>query len=219
MSVTPEQYNRRSFIHARLAAAGAEFVDIGDAAVADRFPGRPVPSLGLADLSPLPRTGIKGPRAFAWLVEAGWPVPTANNTVAMQEAGHIVARLGDREAIVLVRFDADHDRVRQLADAIPGGGAWVVPRRDTNCWFRLRGDRAVDCLQKLCGVDLRAAHFPAGSVAQTSVARLNAIVIRDPAAEGHEFHLLADSASAGWFWNAVLDAMDEFGGGPAGLNE
>jgi sarcosine oxidase subunit gamma len=31
------------------------------------------------------------------------------------------------------------------------------------------------------------------------------------------FHLLADSASADYLWEALLDAMAEFGGAPVGL--
>jgi sarcosine oxidase, subunit gamma len=31
------------------------------------------------------------------------------------------------------------------------------------------------------------------------------------------FHLLGDSASAGYMWDCLLDAMAEFGGHPVGL--
>lgn len=66
---------RRSFVHPRLVAAGAAFRDIGDALVAAAFPATPVPPLGLADLSPLPGTGLRGGNALAWLAGQGWPVP------------------------------------------------------------------------------------------------------------------------------------------------
>lgn len=209
-TVTPEQYNRRSFVYPRLVAAGATFRDIGDAALAVDFP-EPTPALGLADLSPLARTGIKGPRALAWLAERGWAVPADNNLALMTEDGHICARLSNAEALILGPIDGS--AIAELNTAVPGGGVWSAPRRDSHCWFRLQGGPSVDCLQKLCGIDLRAHQFPVGSVAQTSIARLNAIVIRDPA---DAFHLLADSASALWFWDALLDAMAEFDGGPVG---
>jgi sarcosine oxidase, subunit gamma len=213
MSVTPEQFNRRSFVHPRLVAAGAEFREIAGAALATGFPQQPAPALGLADLSPVPRTGVKGPRALAWLGEKGWPVPEANNRAVRSEDGHVIARLADGEALILAPTDGDGRAVYDLEAAIPGEGAWATPRRDSSCWFRLQGDAAVDCLQKLCGVDLREKSFPVGSIAQTSVARLNCVVIRDP---DNAFHLLTDSASAIWFWDNLLDAMAEFDGGPVG---
>ena len=219
MTVTPEHFDRRSFVYPRLTAAGARFADAGDAAVASAYPDSPTPPLGLVDASPLARTGIKGPRALAWLAEAGWPVPDTNNRGVATDEGALVLRLGDREALVLPPFAGGTAAVRALDAAIPGTGAWAVPRRDSHAWFVLRGDAAVDCLAKLCGVDLRPGAFPAGAVAQTSVARLSAVVCRDPVSAVPAFHLLADSASAIWFWDALLDAMQEFGGGPLGSAE
>ena len=213
MSVTPGQYNRRSFIHTRLVAAGAEFRETAQAALATAFPGDP-PALGLADLSPVPRAGVKGRRALSWLGEQGWPVPEANNAAVWSGDGHIVARLADSEALLLGPPGGDGDALTALAAAIPGDGAWATPRNDSHCWFRLQGEDAVDCLQKLCGVDLREHAFPVGAIAQTSVARLTCIVIRD---REQAFHLLSDSASAIWFWDTLLDAMAEFDGGPVGV--
>lgn len=219
MPITPEQFHRRSFVYPRLLAAGAAFTDIGDAAVAASFPGRPTPPLGLADLSPLPRTGVKGPRALEWLGERGWPVPQVSNTAAATAAGDQVLRLGDRELLVLASPAGDGEAVRELEAAIPGDGAWHVPRRDSHCAFALQGEADVACLLKLCGVDLRPARFPAGAVAQTSVARLNAIVCRAPEDRARTFHLLADSASALWLWDVLVDAMAELDGGPIGVGQ
>lgn len=220
MSIAPEQYNRRSFVYPRLVAAGARFVAIGDAAVADAFPDAANPALGLVDLSPLPRTGLKGPRALAWVQERGWPVPEQNNRAQQATNGSLVCRLSDRELLILAdpasAPSAHGQDVCALERDAPGVDVWSVPRRDSHAWFVLRGAHAVDCLQKLCGVDLRDDTFPPGMIAQTSVARLNTVVCRDPHAG---FHLLADSASALWFWDALLDAAGEFGGGPMGLSE
>lgn len=218
MAVTPEHFNRRSFIYPRLIEAGAEFTEVVDTAVAARYP-HDAPPLGLVDLSPMPRTGIKGPGALEWLAGQGWPVPGENNQAAHTESGGLVLRLGNREAFVLPSSRGDGDTVRTLEHSIPGDGAWHMPRRDTHAWFLLRGDAAVECMAKLCGVDLREDRFPRGAIAQTSVARLNTIVCREIAGATPGFHLLADSASAIWFWDALLDAMQEFGGGPLGIHE
>ena len=70
---------------------------------------------------------------------------------------------------------------------------------------------------KICAVDLRPHKFADLSIAQTSVARLSAIVIRDDRGGTLGYHLLADSASAAYLWDCLIDAMAEFDGGPLGL--
>jgi sarcosine oxidase subunit gamma len=217
MSIKPQEINRRSFVYPRLVEAGAEFADRGDCAVAERIPAGADAPLRLFDLSPLFRTGIKGRKAREAATAAGWPVPEVNNTAVTAPGDGRVLRLGDNELLVLSGPTGDDTPARALEEAIPGGGAWHVPRRDSHCWFLLEGDEAVACLAKLCGVDLRPGHFPAGRIAQTSIARLNGIVCRDPDESRVAFHLLVDSASAIWFWDVLLDAMHEFGGRPAGL--
>lgn len=221
MSTRPEDRNRRSFVYPRLLEAGAEFGDVSQARVALAYPGRHRPPLGLADLSPLPRVGIRGRNALAWLEQQGWPVPTANNAAVQTSSAGIVVRLRDDEALVLSSTDTDaggHE-VLELESALPGENAWHTPRRESHCWFELRGVAAVDCLAKLCGVDLRPQHFPVGSVCQTSVARLNTIVYAGFHPNTPVFGLLADSGSAIWFWDMLLDAMSEYDGGPIGLYE
>lgn len=217
MSTTPEASSRRSFVYPQQIEAGAEFVERGDCAVASRIPGDDELPLALIDLSPLMRTGVKGPGTREYVAGRDWPVPEVNNTAVRHTSGALVLRLGDNELVILSDPTGDDGPVRELEAAIPGSGAWHVPRRDGHCWFLLHGSAAVDCLAKLCGVDLRPSAFEPGAIAQTSVARLNAIVCRDPAIETPAFHLLADSASAAWFHGVLLDAMHEFGGGMAGI--
>jgi len=73
-------------------------------------------------------------------------------------------------------------------------------------------------LAKLCGVDLRPAAFPVGAVAQTSAARINVIIINLAEGELPCLQTLCDRASLSYFWDALLDAMAEFGGQPAGID-
>ncbi len=219
MAVDPQQYLRRSPVYPRLQTAGARFVEIADTLVASAYPDTSPPRLGLADLSPLPRTGVKGPHAWSWLHEQGWPVPERNNAALAAAEGDYVLRLSDREALLAANPVGTGDAIGRLETAIPGNGAWHAPRRDSHCAFLLRGDDAVACLAKVCGIDCRPQHLPQGTLAQTSVARLNSVVCRIPLDETPSFLILADTAAAIWFWDNLLDAMDEFGGGPLGVDE
>jgi sarcosine oxidase subunit gamma len=71
-----------------------------------------------------------------------------------------------------------------------------MPRAETHCWLALTGACTPEMRAKACGVDMRAHKFPDDYVVQTSVARINAVVIRHDLGDAPAFHLLADSASS-----------------------
>lgn len=218
-AVEPSRFKRRSFVYRRLIEAGASFVAVGDSAVADAFPGRGgLPRrLALVDLSPLPRHGYRGRAALTWMAAQGLAPPARNNRAQVQDDGALLARLTDTEALLLCDPTVPEGRAIGFAEPPPDAGCFSVPRRDGHAWFLLIGRVAAPCLQKLVAVDLDPERFPDLSVAQTMAARLAAIVIRRDLGASPAFHLLADSASALYFWDVLVDAMREFNGAPAGL--
>ncbi len=176
--------------------------------------------LALADLSPLPRAGFRGRGARDWLTAQGVELPDEPNQARTQTDGAIAVTRSWTEVMVLGRIQG----VDSLCGRLEAGAAdahrvraYPLPRFDGMFWFALTGASAVDCLAKLCGVDMRESAFPVGSVAQTSLARLNAVIVRVDLGETPLFHLLGDSASAEYAWTSLLDAMREFGGRPVGL--
>ena len=217
MTVVPEQFARRSFVYRRLTSAGARFIELDGAAVVESYAVESdAARLGLADLSQLDRAGIKGPGTFVWLGARDLPAPEANNLAERFEAGGLVARLADNEALLLRGLDGDEDWIADL-DLPEERNVYPAPRRDSHAWFMLSGYEAPACLAKLCGVDLRPHKFAELAVAQTSLARLSAIVIRDDRGGVPAYHLLADSASARYLWDCLTDAAAEFDGGLVGL--
>jgi len=229
----PTDQPRRSFVYRELLMAGARFAEEGGAAVATDF-GEPAREegaarrLGLADLSPLARIGFKGAGTVEWLAKRKVAVPPESNQAVGQDGGALAARLAPGEVLIL------GDLLGALAgeDDLPArlAAAWAkapmppktprgfpVPRADSHAWFLLTGADSPAMFAKICGVDLRPANFAAGCIAQTSIARLNGIVIRDDKGGLPAYHLLADSASAGYLWGCLRDAMAEFGGTPIGL--
>lgn len=217
---------RRSFVEDRLRAAGARLAPLnGGLAAMDC--GEPeaeraaLRRLALVDLSLLPRTGFKGPGTPEWLAAQGVELP-APNRARRQADGSLVARLAPREALVLAtesgsvaRLEAAWREARRSRPGEPIG--YPVPRADSHFWFLVTGEQAPAMLAKLCGVDLRPHRFAPLEVAQTQAMRLSVVVIRDDG-ELPAWHLLADSASAGYAWDCLVDAMAEFGGRPAGLD-
>ena len=232
MSLAPTERLVRSPIYRELAALGAEFGAINGMACALRCGGTAeaeaerARALAICDLSALPRHGFKGRAAITWVAAQGVTVSEANNMTAWQDDGTAAARLADTEVLLLSDLAAESTLCARLAAAWspdPDPGAYPVPRADTNCWFLISGRHAAAMFAKLCGVDLRPGKFAPGAVAQTSIARLNGIVIRADlaAADGHgtpAFHFLTDSAAALYMWECFLDAMAEWGGAPVGLD-
>ena len=216
---------RRAFHYRDLEKAGARFQAMSGGAVAwnygDDADGEreAVRAMGIADLSPLPRTGFKGRDTSDWLNKQKLKVGDDSNRAYKCGKGSLAARLAPGEVVVL----GSRDGKDGLADKLNGawndkaGLCFPVPRRDTNFWFNITGEHATSMFAKICGVDLRAKSFANHDIAQTSVARNNAIIIRDDLGKLPAFHMLGDSASAGYMWMCILDAMEEFGGRPVGL--
>ena len=215
--VRPESFARRSPIHHALQAEGAAFKPVsGSVAVAAHFgnlraeraaAGR----LALADISPLPRMGLKGRDTFAWLHEAGASFEPVPNRAFAQDGGGLLVLLSPGEALALAGLDGKSSLVAAMAAlpaVTPGRLAYPLPRGDSHYAFALTGTLWPEVLATLCGVDLRPAAFARGAVAQTSLARSNAILIRHPSDDDKPlFSLLGDSASAGYIWSCLRWAM------------
>lgn len=219
------QHLRRSMIYRILHDAGAQFETLADSAVAMRYAdgGDEVAQarhMGLVDLSPLPRTGFKGKDTPEWLVAQGVDLPEAPNRAHRQGDGAVVVRLSADEHVILSDLQARSDLPATLTtiwQLDTGRMCYHMPRAETHCWFALTGECVEEMLAKICGVDMRAHKFVDGSVAQTSLARINAVIVRNELGATGAFYILADSASADYLWPCLLDAMGEFDGRPVGL--
>ncbi len=208
---------RQSFVRVPLAALGAVAEPVGGCLTVLSVPGEdPAAPVVLTDLSPSLRTGFKGADTPAWLSAQGLVLPEMPNRTVKQADGSLLARLSEGEFLLLGKPGAPGGHVDRLNDAwnweAGAGLCFPVPRQDSHCWFHLGGDAVPALFARLCAVDLRRHVFAEGAVAQTSVARLGAIIIR----VGEDYHLLADSASAEYLWACLSDAMAEFDGCAAG---
>ncbi|MEP4558516.1 sarcosine oxidase subunit gamma [Cobetia amphilecti] len=173
----------------------------------------------LADMSALARAGIRGREAADFLAALGFEVPSVPNTAMIQGDGSWLVRLSVGEFLQLAPYIApeagiaDLPLIQQADDALAKGmRVHSLPRRDSHAWFSLSGSSIPALMAKLCGVDLRSEAFPPGSVAQTSVARTNAIIVNVGSSGCPCFHLLFDIASSHYLWGVMLDAMREYSG-------
>ncbi len=225
MASNPADFARRSPLHRVLTSAGAEWTAVAGGCIPMSFDGADETSrartLGLADLSVLPRIGFKGREAPGWLELQGLTLPSAPNLARRLDDGAVLARLSVEEHLLLSDLPAAGDLCARLMSAWSmdtADGVYSLPRSDSHAWLLITGARAVEMFAKLCAVDLRAHKFAEDAVAQTSVARINGIVIRADLGDVPGFHLLFDWASADYLWGCLMDAANEFGGGPIGRN-
>ncbi len=224
-STTPIDFTCRSQIYRRHLSSGAQFEELADSAVVADYSGageeaQQSTRLALADLSTLPRTGFKGTGTPGWLEEHGAILPNSPNQATQQEDGSLVAQLSNDESLILSDLNAESTLPSMLQknwSLETARRVYSLPRRDSHCWFALTGEHAPATLAKLCGVDLRTHKFAERAVAQTSLARVNAIILRSDLATTTCLFILSDVSYAEYLWDALLDAMAEFEGCPVGI--
>ncbi len=221
----PVHHPCRSQIYRRHVSAGARFEEVGRAAVPSEYGQADdeeiqAGQLALADLSTLPKTGFKGAGAPGWLERQDKRLPNSPNFAVRQNDGSLIAQLSANELLILSDLAANSDVVATLQDRYSldtTERVYSLPRSDSHCWFALTGKFAATALAKICGVDLRAHKFALYEVAQTSLARVNAIILRNDLDTTPCFFILSDVSSAEYLWDAFLDVMAEFNGGKVGI--
>ncbi|UZZ09737.1 sarcosine oxidase [Ectopseudomonas mendocina] len=173
----------------------------------------------LLDLTNQARYGLRGPAAAEYLSALGYRLPQAPNQALSQADGSHVLRLSQTEYLLLGSLhDAGARAQREESQWQASAGQYLLPRQDSHAWLVLSGTCGAEAMAKLCGVDLSASAFAVGQVAQTSAARINVIVANLPLGDAACLHILCDRASVHYLWGALLDAMQEFGGRPVGID-
>jgi sarcosine oxidase subunit gamma len=178
-------------------------------------------TLAIADLTPLARIGFKGPETIDWLSERALSSPARPNQAIISDQDLTIARLSGTEVLILDSLQEPSKVLNELVadcslDSQPR--TYLLERADSHACFALLGEKVPEMLAKVCAVDMRLHKFAQLSIAQTSIAKINGILLR--ADQGHTpcFYLLADLSSAQYLWDCLIDAMQEFNGKPIGLD-
>lgn len=219
---------RRSQLERRLRALGASFAPFArDSSMAVSFKKgssrgavRSNAGVLLCDLSPLSRLGLKGRALPAVLKAAGITLPARVNEASKQKDGSLCLRIAGSEVLLLSSIASDGGldfrMLHKTFSEHDKRSCWSVPYQDSFCWLALAGVGVGEMFAKLCAVDLREDVFLPLMIAQTSLARLGAVIVRAPAVgRGSRmplFYVLCDNASSGYLWDCLLDAMGEWRG-------
>ncbi|MDC1514354.1 hypothetical protein N8456_09715 [Porticoccaceae bacterium] len=211
---------RRSQLYRRHIEMGAEFITLGDRVVVSHYGSnqekQQAQHLGLADLSTLPRAGFKGPGTPDWALGLAMELPVQPNRATLQSDGTLVARLSQSELLLASNLDGLSQCIASATEAQLAESVYSLPRSDSHSWLVLCGSQAATTLAKVCGVDLRAHKFANGEIAQTSIAKINGVIVRNDLGETLSYCIFSDSSSVEFLWDSLLDAMAEFEGAAVG---
>jgi sarcosine oxidase subunit gamma len=222
-AIAPTDVIRRSNLYRVSDGLGAQWAEVngfacpvayGDA----RAEAQAAAQLGIADLTALPRAGYKGWDMAGWAGGQGVDLPDPNHARA-QSDGTLACRLSGGELLLLSGDSAASATIDGLAAAwtMEDAVCFPVPRSDTNARIGITGAKVPDMMAKMCGIDLRAHRFENHRIAQTSVARMNAVLIRNDRGDTYALDMVLDSASIVYMWECLTDAMAEFDGRAVGL--
>ena len=169
--------------------------------------------VALADLSRLPRFGLKGPLAAAWLEAQGLPVPPSHNRWVDSSGGGIVARLGRTE--FFLEEGPRGDAVQRARKALGSGSEGVYPVIRQDAGILLAGPRSNELLVQTCNVNFEA--IAAQEAVMTQMVGVSILAIRQDRGALPAYRLWCDPTFAPYLWETLLEIAAGLGGGAIGI--
>lgn len=168
----------------------------------------------LTDASCLPRMGVKGPNAEAWLRSRQVSLPEAPNTWTRTAEGVLVARLARSEFFLEDKpRGATIERWRYALEPAPG--LYPVLRQDAA--LALAGERLNDMLVQTCNVDFKAHAPETRSVIMTSMVGVSVLALMDESQGKVVMRIWCDGTFGSYLWETLLEIAREAGGRAVGF--
>lgn len=170
-------------------------------------------SIQLEDWTEVSRIGFRGPAVTDFLLSEQLPVPEQPNQVLLAQSGIRVLRLSKTEFWLI---DESQQNGQALADmegrALKLENVYRLYCQHSHAAIVASGTECGSMFAKVCGVDLTHTAFAAGQIAQTSMARVNAIIINlsSHAQTSDRYLILSDVSSSQHLWDSLMDAAEEF---------
>jgi sarcosine oxidase, subunit gamma len=168
--------------------------------------------LGIANLSFIPRFGVKGAIAEAWLATQSIPVPDRPNSWYPLPEGGIIARLGISEFLI-----EDSNVAPRLMQACKSPPAKVYPVLRQDLAIALIGSKVNELLSQTCSFNFQSLSFADRSVILTSIAGVNVTVIQCDRNGQPYYKIWCDGTFGVYLWQTLSAIARELGGGVIGL--
>jgi sarcosine oxidase subunit gamma len=129
----------------------------------------------ITDVSHLPRFGIKGREAFAWLSLQKVTLPTIANSWVIGESLSLILRLGNSE--FLVEDQKNDQTTTQLHTSSKNRTTGLYPVARADASFVLAGESVMDLLSEICMLDLSEEPYPQ-ALYMTQIAGISATLLQ-----------------------------------------
>ena len=174
----------------------------------ERLKGR----LALADLSCLPRLGLKGAGVLAWLRENGLQTAESLHALTPIEGHGILVRI-DREEVIL-EDGLRGQVVSRIQDRLWANppGVYRVERQEAS--FLLIGSRTHEVLSQTCGHDFRESE---GQVILSRVAGVSCRLLPVEVSGIAGLRIWLDPSYSVYLWETLLGIARDEGGDAVGL--
>lgn len=182
-------------------------------------------NVGLLDISPVGKLSIQGAEAEAHLSAVFPDVPVSKiggvcqiSPASLPESGAVVlARLAHDEFLALTS-PGQAAAVTELLEAPSDGCAHTFDLTSALAGARVTGPSAHSLLAAVSGFDSSLSSFLDMSCAQTKAAEIHAVILRLDLDSVSSYELYFGRDFGEYMWEALLEAAEEFGGGPVGLD-
>ena len=167
-----------------------------------------VTQLEIVDLSFIPRFGVKGELAEAWLATQSIAVPDFPNSWCFLSKGGIIARLGTNEFLI-----EDRTIAPQLITACKSPPAKVYPVLRQDLVIALIGFQVNELLLQTCSFNFQALSITENPVILTSMAGVNVTVIPGVLQEQPFYRIWCDCTFGAYLLQTLNAIISELNGG------
>jgi heterotetrameric sarcosine oxidase gamma subunit len=169
--------------------------------------------VGLADATGRGLLRIRGRSAESALSNIWSAAPGAIGEVVSVPDGALARLRADECLLVALTPSTEIGALEARIRASPHTGLLTVTDvTHGHGLFQLVGQRAPDVLAKLCGLDFDDAAFPDRRAAQTSLAKIAALILRRDVSGSRAYWVMVERSLAAYVWETMWAAMREFEG-------
>lgn len=170
-------------------------------------------SLGLCDLSPSKKWGVKGSEAYEWLAQRDILPPDGILTFHILPKGGLIARAGDDEFLLeTLPWDSQLDQLNSEIACLETSQVLSIDHDEAT--IALTGTLRLKVLAQTCGLDPRQLN--PGTLSWTRIAGVSSCLLPMEFACGPGIRIWVDASDACSLWESLSEIVEDLGGAIVG---